>query len=292
MDVGSFGSEWRNDVILGSENGLRSEFYRPFGEKLKWFIAPQAFSTNTQQLFFHGNTLLAEYRNREAGGAFDFGYAASRSSEVRLGYKASYQKLYPAVGGLIYGTLQGRTGTTSLRYRLEGHDDPIIPRKGIDVSFRSEWNDANPGAPSGFPLSELRSSKFFVLNEPSSIFFTAAGGTTYTHHNTGFPPFELGGGPDLYAYGREEFLTNQYFLFHAGYMHKLFSLPALVGKNMYAVSSLEGAKIYDQPRGISSLPGDINVSVVVNTIFGPVQIGGGAGATGHYKFFYSLGRAF
>ena len=292
MDVGSFGSEWRNDIILGSENGLRSEFYRPFGDKLKWFIAPQAFGTNTQQLFFTGNALLAEYRNRETGGAFDFGHAASRSSELRLGYKGSYQKLYPSVGGLIYGTLEGRVGTTSLRYRLEGHDDPIIPRKGVDAFFRSEWNDANPGASSGFPLTELRFSKFFVLNQPSSVFFTAAGGTTYTHHKTGFPPFQLGGGPDLYAYGKNEFLTNQYFLFHAGYMHKVLSLPALVGKNMYAVGVLEGAKIYDLPPRMSSLPGDINVSVVVDTIFGPVQIGAGAGATGHYKFFYSLGRTF
>jgi NTE family protein len=292
MDVGSFGSEWRNDVILGSEHGLRSEFYRPFGEKLKWFIAPQAYATNTQQLFFNENTLLAEYRNREAGGAFDFGYAASRSSEVRLGYKANYQKLDPSVGGLIYGTLQGRVGTTSLRYWLEGHDDPIIPRIGVDAFFRSEWNDANPGASSGFPLTELRFSKFFELNEPSSIFFTAAGGTTYTHHKTGFPPFQLGAGPDLYAYGKNEFLTNQYLLFRAGYMHRLFSLPALVGKNMYAVAEFEGAKIYDLPRSISSLPADISLSVVVNTIFGPVLIGGGAGATGHYKFFYSLGRTF
>jgi NTE family protein len=292
MDVGSFGSEWRNDVILGSANGLRSEFYRPFGEKLKWFIAPQAFGTNALQLFFTANALLAEYRNRETGGAFDFGYAASRSSEVRIGYKGSYQKLYPSVGGLIYGTLKGRVGSTSLRYQLEGHDDPIIPRKGIDAFFRSEWNDANPGASSGFPLSELRFSKFFVLNEPSSVFFTAAGGTTYSHHQTGFPPFLLGGGPDLYAYGRNEFLTNQYLLFHAGYMHKLLSLPALVGKNMYAVGAVEGAKIYHLPPRVSSLPGDVTVSVVVNTIFGPVQVGGGAGATGHYKFFYSLGRTF
>jgi NTE family protein len=69
-------------------------------------------------------------------------------------------------------------------------------------------------------------------------------------------------------------------------------LPALVGKNMYAVGGIEGARIYDLPHGISPWPGDIYAGVVVNTIFGPIQFGGGAGATGHYKFFYSLGRTF
>jgi hypothetical protein len=30
----------------------------------------------------------------------------------------------------------------------------------------------------------------------------------------------------------------------------------------------------------------------MNTLFGPVEIGVGAGATGHYKFFWQLGRVF
>ena len=292
MDVGSFGAEWRNDVTIGSSHEVQSEFYRPFGHKLKWFIAPQGFATNTQQLFYKNTTLLAEYRNRQGGGAFDFGYVPSRSSEVRVGYRAAYQKFYPAVGGLTYGSLEGRVGTTSLRYRLDTTDDPIIPRKGLEAFFRSEWNDANPGAPSGFPISELRFNKFIDLNTPSSIYFSAAGGTTYTYHKTGFPPFQLGGGPDLYAYGRNEFLTNQYFLFRGGYLHKVLSLPPLLGNNMYAMGTLEGGKIYDLPPSISSLPADVAVSIVVNTIFGPFQLGGAAGATGHYKFFYSLGRVF
>jgi NTE family protein len=58
------------------------------------------------------------------------------------------------------------------------------------------------------------------------------------------------------------------------------------------VAAVEGGKVYDVPPGQSTLPMDISVSLVMNTIFGPVQIGGAAGATGHYKFFYQLGRVF
>ena len=36
---------------------------------------------NNQQNFFHKNELLAEYRNRQAGGALDFGYQPSRDSD-------------------------------------------------------------------------------------------------------------------------------------------------------------------------------------------------------------------
>ena len=34
MDLCGYRSEWRNDVILFSEYGLRSEYYRPFNDPL------------------------------------------------------------------------------------------------------------------------------------------------------------------------------------------------------------------------------------------------------------------
>ena len=61
---------------------------------------------------------------------------------------------------------------------------------------------------------------------------------------------------------------------------------------MYAVIAAEGGKLYDLPPGTSTLPGDFTAGIIMNTIFGPVQIGGAFGATGHYKFFYQLGKVF
>ncbi len=292
FDIGSFGSEWRNDIVLGSEHELRSEFYRPFGTSLRWFIAPRGFVDNNQQNFFRQGDLLAEYRNRQMGGAFDFGYERSRDSEVRIGYLAANQKIYPTVGALSYGTLEGRVGTTSLRFQLDRRNDPIIPTNGAEALFKSSWYDSNPGAPSEFALSELRMTKFVPVQAASAFFVTGSGGTTFSYHHTGFPPFDMGGGPDLVAYGKNEFLTNQYFLFKSGYIHPFWELPPLLGKKVYAVAMAEGGKFYDLPPGESTIPVDFGVSLVMNTIFGPVQIGGAAGATGHYKFFYQVGRVF
>ena len=291
-DIGSFGSEWRNDVVLGSEHGVSSEFYIPFGKKLNWFIAPRGFAFNTQQNYYAENTLEAQYRNRSFGGNFDFGYNPSRSSEMRIGYRSAYQELYPTVGGLSYGRLEGRVGDTSLHYVLNRQDDPIVAREGLRVLFHTDWYDANPGAPSGFPVSELRVNEAIKLNKPSSVTFTLAGGTTYTSHDVGFPPFKLGGGPDLYAYGTNEFLTNQYMLFRAAYLHSLKELPSLVGKDLYAFGAVEGGKLYDLPPGTSTLPADITAGFLVSTLFGPIEFGGAVGATGHYKFYYSIGRTF
>ena len=162
----------------------------------------------------------------------------------------------------------------------------------MDLRFRSEWYDSNPGATSGFPLTELQFTAFKTLNEPSSVFFSANGGTTFTYHHTGVPPFSLGGSHNLPAYGTNEFFTNQYFLFKAGYIRKLWELPPLVGSNIYAVGTYEAGKLYDLAPDVSSLPTDFSAALVFNTIFGPVTIGGAYGATGHHKFFYKVGRVF
>jgi NTE family protein len=34
------------------------------------------------------------------------------------------------------------------------------------------------------------------------------------------------------------------------------------------------------------------IGFIVNTLLGPIQFGGAVGATGHYKFFYAIGRTF
>jgi NTE family protein len=291
-DLGGFGSEWRNDLVLGSEHGIESEFYKPFGKKLQWFVAPRGYGFNAQQNYYQGGTLLAEYRNKEGGGNFDFGFMQSRNAEWRLGYRAAYQRLYPTIGSLPVGEVEGRVGETYLKFQLDGRNSPVIPTSGTDALFKSSWFDANPGAPQGFPVDRLEITRFNPLKKGSSIFFHADGGTTFSYHQTGFPPFKLGGGPDFYAYGRNEFLTNQYYLFRAGYLHPLWPLPPLVGDRMYAVVGAEGGKLWDLPPGTSTLPGDFTAAIVMNTLFGPVEIGGAFGATGHYKFFYQVGRVF
>lgn len=291
LDLGAVGSEWRTDVTIGKQYGVQSDFYRPFGESLRWFADPQAFATNSSVYYYKGNTLVSDYRNRQLGGAFDLGYGFTRSSELRIGYEAADQRFSPSQGSPTFGTLQGRIGITSLRYNFIGQDDPIVPRRGFDLHFNSQWTDANPGAKAGFPVSELQMTLFKPVTRPSSLFLAADGGTTFTYHQTGVPPFSLGGNQNLLAYGTNEFLTNQYFLFKAGFIHQILELPPIVGDKLYVIGAYEIGKVYDIPN-VSSLPMDGYAGLIVNTFVGPVLIGGAYGATGHHKVFFRLGRVF
>lgn len=294
MNFGSYRSELRNDVILGSQYGVSSEYYRPFDPSSNWFVAPHVAANSIQFPLYNQSNLLALYRNRLTVGGLDLGYGFGRTGELRLGYEGGYQHLSPQIGNdTRLPTVSGTTADVSLQYSLNKLDEPIVPRSGESVKFFTKYFNTNPGAPEGFPVSELQLQNFFRLNDPSSVFLNAYGGTSYGY-KTGVPPFLLGGGTRFAAFGTNELLTNQYFLFQTGYIRELKKLPPLLGSTIDFLGTFEVGKTYQLPNGPKPpyLPGDVVGALVVNTIFGPVEVGGAVGNYGHAKFYFQIGRVF
>lgn len=295
FDVGGFRSEWRNDFSFGSTYGARSEYYHPFTPFSNWFVAPKIYAEGTNFNVYKGSDFLASYKRRIGGGGADVGYEFGNWAELRMGYIAGYESLHPQIGNVsALPTVSGRTGLSRAQFSLNMLDDPVIPRKGYNLIAYSGYADANPGAASGFPISEIYSVNVWQLNKPSSVYVNAWGGTTYTSHQVGVPPFSLGGSYKLAAYSTNELLTDQYFLFQTGYLRELKQLPPLLGSAIYLDARYEIGKAYNLP-GIAPYPQyeqDVVGEIVVNTIFGPVMVGGAVGNHDHQKFFFRIGRLF
>src|SRR5207302_2645709 len=164
LDVGSYRSELRNDVILGSQYQLASEYYHPFTTTSNWFIAPR-LGVNSQQLnVYSGNDLLASYRIRQALGGLDTGYTFGRTGEFRLGYEGGYERASPTIGNVsIVPTTSGTTGDVRIQYQLNTLDNPVIPRSGTFLTMYTKGYNTNPAAPGPFPLSEIQAETFFRL---------------------------------------------------------------------------------------------------------------------------------
>jgi len=168
-----------------------------------------------------------------------------------------------------------------------------LPRKGYFVQSRLEFYDGNPSASEHFPLAELRTGIFHPILKTNSIFMIASGGSTMGYRNTGIPMFGLGGPLRLAAYGTNELLTNQYFLFQPGYIRRLRELRPLLGENVYLVTNYEIGKAYGALNTLDSrLPNDFNAAVLVQSFIGPVVFGGSVGDRGHHRFYFQLGRYF
>jgi NTE family protein len=293
LDFGSFGSELRNDVVVGSVYRLASEYYHPFSPNTHWFIAPQVDLNTNKFYFYYDNHIDSQYRKRQFGGALDVGYTFGSVAEARLGYQSAYQRYSPVIGDtVIYPIQSGRIGVTRFRYKLDLTNDPVLPMRGMSAAFRGEWWDANTGTNQPFPLVELLTHFLFPLTPKSSAYLAVSGGSTLGYENTGIPPFSLGGGLQLSAFGENELLTNQYYLFQTGYIRRLGQLPPFLGDSISLVTTYEVGKTFfvpDEP----SVPKDGIVGIVVKTAIGPFEIAGTAGnGTGHRKIFFQLGRFF
>lgn len=294
LDFGGYRREWRNDVMVGTQYLLRSEYYRPFSALSPWFVAPRIALDSSQYPIYDGNSLVSVYRNRTIIGGLDFGYAFGRTGELRLGYEGGYQRFSPQVGSIKeLPTVSGGTGDVRLQYTFQTVDDSVLPRKGENITFYTKYFNANPGATAGFPVSELQVQSFFRLDKTNSIFVNGYGGSSYGY-KTGVPAFNLGGVARWVAYGTNELLTNQYYLGQAGYIRTLKTLPALLGSTIDFLGMFEVGKTWQLPFGPKPLylPGDVVGALIVKTIFGPVEVGGAVGNYGRAKFFFQLGRIF
>jgi NTE family protein len=292
-DIGGFGSEWRNDVIVGSTYGISSEYYHPLNWFSHFFVAPRAFANSQAFDVYLDDTRIAIYREHNFGGGLDFGIAANRFSELRFGYQTGLLSLSRSIGTPTLPDASGRQGFARLHYVIDHTDNPTLPRQGYILQSRFEFYDANPEATEHFPLAEIRSGIFQRISRASSVFLLASGGSTLGYRGTGLPMFGLGGPQRLSAYGTNELLTNQYFLVQPGYIHRLTELSPLLGENVYLVTGYELGKAYSSLNSTASrLPNDFNAAILVQSFIGPVVFGGSVGDRGHHRFYFQLGRLF
>jgi NTE family protein len=294
LDFGGYRSELRSDVIIGSQYLLDAEYYRPLTPTSNWFVAPRAGGNSTQLNLYQDTTLTASYRLREVLGGIDAGYGFGNTGELRLGYEGGYEHTSPEIGNsAVLPTVSGGTGDVRLQFQLQAVDSPVIPRSGAALQMSTKWFNVNPAASAGFPLSEVQSLNFFRISEPTSFFFGAFGGSSYGR-KTGIPAFSLGGSQRLVAWGTNELLTNQYFLGQLGLIREVIKLPPLLGTSVDLLGTYEVGKTYRLPGGPRppNLPMDVAAGLLVNTIFGPVEIAGAIGDYGRGRFFFRIGRTF
>ena len=290
LDVGGYRSELRTDFSIGATYLLGVEYYHPLTSTSQWFIAPSVSASRSPINLYAADTFLAEYKLDRVDGGFDLGIALDRFSELRLGYQIGYLKASRWTGSPLLPSVSGRTGLARARYAMDRLDNPIIPRSGTALLLDGGWTDAYPAAKGGFPSAEMTFEAFHRISNPASLHFTAAGGTTFGRQ-TGLPLFSLGSPVRLAAYGLNQFLVNQYFYFRGGYLHRLGEMPAFLGRGLFLDVHYEIAKPYGRLNE-HSLPNDGVVGLIMDTILGPILVGGSVGDRGHSKWFFQLGRVF
>jgi NTE family protein len=292
MDVWGYRSEWRTDLAFGGTYGIHSELYRPFKPLGKWFFSPFAEASQTDFKIYQKSDPRAIYKLDNVLGGMDIGYGISRFSEVRAGYGIGYADYTLRLGTPDFTSSSGRVGEFHFRYTLDHTNEPIVPTQGYYLQTRFQWYDTTPLSLTAYPSLVQVVQYFQPVSSNGSIYFVGEGGSTFGRASLGTPAYFLGGVGRLSSYGLNELIGNQYFLGRTGYLHKVFELPPFVGRQVYVTGFGEVAKMYGDPFPAPKLSADVAAGLLVETVFGPILIGGSVGDTGHHKWFFQLGRVF
>lgn len=295
MDLGGYRAEWRNTAFFGSRYGAESEYYRPFTGSSKWFFAPHLYAVSSPFNIYVGQDHLALYRTDRNGLGMDLGYALNRRSELRVGEDLFWFRTVKKIADDPIPNFSTRELETNARYRYFGVDNIELPRQGLNIESTVGWYKLHDPFVKSFPLAETRAEYFQRTSQNGSLLFTASGGTSFgkSTFDLLLQAFSLGGPFRLGAYGQNELLGNQYFLFQAGYEHKVLPLSPLLGEGVYALSVFEVGKMFDPLNVLTTaVPIDGSVGLVARTSLGPVFIGASFGRDDHRKWWFGIGRIF
>jgi NTE family protein len=290
MDVEHHGGEWRNDLMLGSSNLAATEFYQPIANT-HFCVAAYAFASKLPRNAFEGQTRVAVFGDERAGGGFDLGYDSGRRSELRFGYQIFSGKLAPLIGSAGLPALSGSTGEFRTPYVWDGQDSPAIPGKGTRIVASLARVLQSPGLVHPIGQLDVQTSTFIPTSEKTSLFFAAAGGTTFHGTASQFQIFSLGGPFRLGAYLPNEFVGNDYGYASFGFRRELYRLPQLVGKRVYWGGWYEAGSAFDSPDALI-VRGSANAGFIADTIVGPIAIFGSVSPTGQSRVNFSIGRLF
>ncbi len=289
-DIGSFGSEWRNDFSIGSQTLFSTEYFRPISNS-RFFVAPNALFQSRKVGFYEDGERLAEYSFETAKIGLDIGYSIDRKSEVRIGYQFGHQKISRQIGDPLLPELSGRISVASLTYNFDGADSAQIPTRGLRFSSTLNYFLDSPGTSYGIPQAETQFQALHPVNDKYIAFGFGGAGTSFGRFVAPTQQYTLGGLFNVGGYGSEEFRGSNFARGGIGVLRETYALPSLIGGKLYLGAWYEAGSAFeklDTARYRQSITG----GVLTETPFGPIFIGGSLADGGRRKIYFSLGRFF
>ena len=286
------GSELRVNASVGQVAGASGELYKPLVVGRRYFVAPRAYYARTVSAFFSGSQQLAQYTEEKNGFGVDLGYIFSSKAELRAGEDYQWYSEKLTIGSPIEQAFNITPFVSNVRFQYLGQDSVQVPTRGTELRTLYTYSTQSPNSSGGYSQWDTTMSHFIPVGSRGIIFGSGSGGTSFGATNLGLAGFSLGGPLRLSAYNRGELLGNDYFLGQTGYMYRLLKLNPVIGEAIYATGFFEMGKVWGGAPGTPNLPFDVSGAAIIKTFIGPIFGGVSVGDSGHYAWFFGMGRIF
>ncbi|GAA5178023.1 patatin-like phospholipase family protein [Niveibacterium umoris] len=273
--LNQWGAQWRNDLRLGAETSLQSEFYQPLADTQTFLVGRVAASTSSLPLFDESGNRLFEIgvdaRGAELGGGYSFG----RFGEIRVTGFTEHLKGEVVTGGF------GLTSQVTTRLK-GGHallivdqlDNPKWPRHGYFL--RSDYvagklTDVDDQA----NLLQFDGDLVGTLGTYTVRGTARVRGSLDQKLSTVPVPYQLGGFLQLSGLQTNQLTGARTGLGRVMVYKQISALLPQLGSGTYIGGSLEGGKVWNQiftGTNTKVIPA-ASAYLGVDTVLGPLYLG-------------------
>jgi NTE family protein len=295
------GSETRLDMVLGTDQRVAAEVVKPLGST-PIFVAPRAYFDRQGRNQFLDDVFVAEYRIKRTGVGLDLGTDFGRDAELRVGYDVTDFNGRRRIGSPELPEVEGPERFAHIDFYYDTQTSPLVPTRGLRLRSQLRQFFATPdavGLPAGvtvenpdeFTSAEVRASWFRrVRARTDRLFIIGEGGTSFGDHPL-VDDFALGGPLRLGSFNNDQLRGDNYLLLGAGYLRGVGRMPDVLGGSVFLGAWVEAGSAFDD-WDTKDWKSDVTGGFLLETLLGPVFLGGSIGFQGGGRFYVSLGPFF
>ena len=288
--VNRLGAEWRNDLRLGTDPKIFSEFYQPLSFDSRLFVAPHINLEQSNINTFAMDSTVARLRLSEAEAGLDFGRELGRIGEFRIGVFRGFGEARVKVGDPAISNIDFDTGGAFVRLRFDTLDNARFPRSGLRSDL--QWTLSRPGlgADSEFDTIEGEVAQTWSRGK-NSIQLGLSYATTLESDNKVQEYFPLGGFLRLSGLERGEISGPHAALAKLIYYRRLGDTSGILDTPIYLGISAEAGNVWQTRSEMDFDSMLLNGSMFLgfDTFIGPVYIAAGFAEHNQSNFYLFIG---
>ena len=268
------GAEWRNDLQIGHNDRLATEYYQPLTAAQRVFFALHAETARDPFDLYLNGARLARYRRATYGAGVDLGVPLGTFGEARVGFVRGRLKLLndtSFVAGSVF-VQPTEMGAIEARVRLDTLDNLRFPREGYAGDVQVYASRQKLGATDNYTRLSANFNGAVAYEAHSLQFGLRAARSLGSADLPNYELFALGGFLQLSGYRTGELLGREMAFGRLVYNYRV-STPGLLD-GAYVGVSLEAGRIGDTVSGSTPSGSHRGASLyfAFDTPLGPVYL--------------------
>lgn len=277
-NLNRLGGELRNDIVVGSDYKVYSEFYQPITYSQNFFIAPGFIYKKDYHDVYGKNDKGKSYKALDfelelIGGKFDVGYQIGNIVELRQGVMLYRSRVKSDTSTILFGPITNTFKTITSKVSVDTLNSSSFPTKGTYINFGLETSSKKIGSDQDYKLLSGVATKYVTLRDRHVISGRIKISAAFDY--VPFYRYFYTGGFSNFAGYKIDQLSGRYVgVTRLQYMYKMFELPAFLGKGVYAMLWTDVGNVWDDGKAVKQfeLKESGSLGVGLDTKAGPVYL--------------------